>query len=63
MIPEIVKNGNGILLPIDPSLDSVINAIYEMIRIKPTVMGYDLLNGKYTWKELGSQLFGLKSKF
>jgi glycosyltransferase involved in cell wall biosynthesis len=58
--PEIVKINSGILLPLDPPLDIVTCAINEMIKIKPTVMNTDLLYGKYTWTDLGNQLFILK---
>jgi len=60
--PEIVNINNGILLPVDPPLDIVVSAINEMMIIKPKVISSDLLYGKYTWADLGHQLFNLKSK-
>lgn len=60
--PEIVNIDNGILLPVDPLLGNITIAVSEMMRIKPMVKSSDLLQGKYSWTDLGYLLFKSESK-
>ena len=54
---EFINYDNGVLVPINASIDEVTSAIRQTITMKKNVGTDDLLGGKYTWKELGQKLY------
>lgn len=54
---EIVNMGNGIVLPINVSVFTVVQAITKTLRLKNEVRNQDLLKGKYKWEDYGRYLF------
>jgi len=55
--PEIVNDGNGVLVSHDFSIGEVSDALEECFKLKESVWSLDLLNGKFTWKELAVKLY------
>jgi glycosyltransferase involved in cell wall biosynthesis len=55
--PEIVNNSNGILLPLEVNVSQVVSAIETTIRLKEKVRGFDLIEGKFSWEQLGRSIY------
>jgi glycosyltransferase involved in cell wall biosynthesis len=56
---EIVKSGFGTVLSLTFTINEVITAINEAIKLKPQVCSLDLLKGEFTWKSLGQKLYAV----
>jgi len=54
---EIVNDSNGILLPLKVNINQVITAIETTIRLKEKVRGFDLIEGKFSWEQLGRGIY------
>ena len=55
--PEIINKSNGILLPLEPTLAQIIAAIKQAILLKEKVQHLDLLDGKFSWEQLGRNIY------
>ena len=55
--PEIVNNSNGILLPLEANINQVIAAVEATMRLKEKVRGFDLIEGKFSWEQLGRSIY------
>ena len=55
--PEIVNDSNGILLPLEVNVSQVVSAVETTIRLKEKVRGFDLIEGKFSWEQLGRSLY------
>ena len=55
--PEIVNESNGILLPLEVNVSQVVSAIETTIRLKEKVRGFDLIEGKFSWEQLGRSIY------
>ena len=56
---ELVKSGFGTVLSQIFTINEVITAINEAIKLKPQVCSLDLLKGEFTWKSLGQKLYAV----
>ena len=56
---ELVKSGFGTVLSQKFTINEVITAINEAIKLKPQVCSLDLLKGEFTWKSLGQKLYAV----
>lgn len=54
---EIVKSGFGTVLSQTFTLNQVVTAINEAIKLKSKVRSLDLLKGEFTWESLGQKLY------
>jgi glycosyltransferase involved in cell wall biosynthesis len=54
---EIVNDSNGVLLPLEVNINQVITAIETTIRLKEKVRGFDLIEGKFSWEQLGRSIY------
>ena len=55
--PEIINKSNGILLPLEPTLTQIIAAIKQAVLLKEKVQHLDLLDGKFSWEQLGRNIY------
>jgi glycosyltransferase involved in cell wall biosynthesis len=55
--PEIINKSNGILLPLEPTMAQIIPAIEQALLLKKKVQHLDLLDGKFSWEQLGRNLY------
>ena len=55
--PEIINKSNGILLPLEPTTAQIIAAIDQAILMKEKVRHLDLLEGKFSWEQLGRSIY------
>jgi glycosyltransferase involved in cell wall biosynthesis len=55
--PEIVNDSNGVLLPIEVNINQVIAAIKTTMLLKEKVRGFDLIEGKFSWEQLGRSIY------
>jgi glycosyltransferase involved in cell wall biosynthesis len=55
---EVIPEDSGQIIPIEASVEEISRQIHRLITRKKSVWNRDLLNGKYTWAELGSKLYG-----
>ena len=55
--PEIVNDSNGILVPIEVNINQVIAAIKTTMLLKEKVRGFDLIEGKFSWEQLGRSIY------
>lgn len=55
--PEIINKSNGILLPLEPTMAQIIPAIEQALLLKNKVQHLDLLDGKFSWEQLGRNLY------
>ena len=55
---EYVKNGIGLILERDATLDDITSAIKNYFALKETVMYKDLIPGEALWYQLGEKLYG-----
>jgi glycosyltransferase involved in cell wall biosynthesis len=54
---EVVNHKNGVLLPVNVSVNEVKLAIEQTIILKKSLQTKDLLKGMYTWEQLGQKLY------
>jgi glycosyltransferase involved in cell wall biosynthesis len=54
---DLISKLNGVLLSQNPKLDQISAAIRRSVKLKNEVSSKDLLGGKYTWSDLGKQLY------
>jgi glycosyltransferase involved in cell wall biosynthesis len=59
--PELLFGNRGYSLPIDFDLESVGKALYKSIKLKREVWSQDLLDGDFSWDDLGSSLYSTGS--
>lgn len=55
---DLINSDRGIVLEKMPSLDEVIQAIERAKILKEKVFNKDLLNGQFTWNDLGEVFYG-----
>ena len=55
---EYVKNGTGLILERDATLDDITSAIKNSFALKETVMYKDLIPGEALWYQLGEKVYG-----
>ena len=56
-VPEIVDQDSGIVLEQKNDIDSISDKLRIVISMKKKTNGKDLLHGRYSWEELGKNLF------
>ncbi len=54
---EFINSTNGILLPNQPELEIVVDAIRQTCRLKDHTWNQDLLQGNWQWKDLGNLIY------
>ena len=55
--PDLLTGDRGFIVPVNFEIESVSWAIREAIKLKRKVWNRDLLEGGFSWEELGSQFF------
>jgi glycosyltransferase involved in cell wall biosynthesis len=55
--PELLTGDRGFMVPVNFEIESVSEAIRKALKLKRKVWNRDLLEGGFSWKELGSQFF------
>jgi glycosyltransferase involved in cell wall biosynthesis len=55
--PEIINKSNGVLLPFEPTITQITTAIEQVILLKEKVRYLDLIEGKFTWEQLGRSIY------
>jgi len=55
--PDLINDENGVLLPVNPTMTEISDAINLCLRLKFESWNKDLTHGKYSWESLGKLLF------
>lgn len=57
---EVVPEDGGVVLPNNPTLAEVQEAIFKCVELKKANKGKDLLQGKYTWLSMAKEYFAIE---